>query len=70
MMLAGVPVADSATAELHGSSDAGADEFADRLERAVTDGVSLLALTIDERAIISASSKTHPTGSSSFAPCS
>ena len=28
------------------------DELVDRLEGAVTDGVSLLALTIDERAII------------------
>ena len=52
-MLAGVPVADSAAAELAWIvRAAGADVLADRLERAVTDGVSLLALTIDERAII------------------
>ena len=31
---------------------AGAEELADRLEAAVDDGVALLALTIDERAII------------------
>ena len=31
---------------------AGADDLADRLERALADEVKLLALTIDERAII------------------
>ena len=32
--------------------DAGADELADRLERALTDEVKLLALTLDERALM------------------
>ena len=41
MMLAGVPVVDSAAAELAWIvRDAGADELGDRLERAVTDHVS------------------------------
>jgi hypothetical protein len=31
---------------------AGADDLADRLERGVTDSVKLLALTLDERAVI------------------
>ena len=63
MMLAGVPVADSAVAELAWFvRDAGAVEFADRLERAVTDGVRLLALTIDERAIILAQLEDPPDG--------
>ena len=35
---------------------AGADDLADRLERALDKAVKLLALTIDERAIIQASS--------------
>jgi hypothetical protein len=53
MMLAGVPVADAATAKLANIvRAAGADELADQLEQALADGVSLIALTIDERAII------------------
>ena len=53
MVLAGVPVADSAVAELAWLvRDAGAVEFVDRLEQAVTVGTKLLALTMDERAII------------------
>ena len=39
---------------------AGAIELADRLERALADGVSLLALTIDERAIILAALEDPP----------
>ena len=51
MMLAGVPVLADAVAELADTVRAtGADELADRIERALTDRVSLLALTIDERA--------------------
>ena len=39
---------------------AGAVEFADRLDQAVLDGVSLLALTIDERTIILAQLEDPP----------
>lgn len=53
MMLAGVPVSDAPAAELAGHVQAvGADELADRLERAIVEGVLLLAVTIDERAVI------------------
>jgi hypothetical protein len=52
-MLAGVPVPATAAAELAGIvRTAGADNLADRLERALSDEVKLLALTIDERALI------------------
>ena len=52
-MLAGVPVPVDSTAELASMVRvAGAVELADRLERALADDVSLLALTIDERAVI------------------
>ena len=52
-MLAGVPVDAGSVAELARIVRvAGAAELAERLEHAVGDGVSLLALTIDERAII------------------
>ena len=48
MMIAGVPVAPAATVDLAAIvRAAGADMHADLLERAVTDGVRLLALTID-----------------------
>lgn len=53
MMLAGLPVPDNAIdglAELVRA--AGADDLADRLERAVADGVKLIALTLDERAVL------------------
>ena len=50
-MLAGVPVPDAAAAASIVRA-AGADELADRLERAIDDDVRLLALTIDERAVI------------------
>ena len=51
-MLAGVRVADTATAELASMvRAAGADVLAGRLDQAsLADGVSLIALTIDERA--------------------
>ena len=48
MMLADVPVPDDAVEKLASCCRfADADELADRLERALDDGVSLLALTID-----------------------
>lgn len=53
VMLAGLPIPATATAELASMVRAtGADELADRLERALDDEVKLLGLTIDERAII------------------
>jgi hypothetical protein len=41
---------------------AGADELADGLERALREEVKLLALTIDERAIIMAALEDPPEG--------
>jgi len=41
---------------------AGADHLADRLNVAIGDGVALLALTIDERAIILAALEDPPEG--------
>ena len=49
-MLAAVPAAVDELAGL--VRDEGADVLADRLERAVADEVKLLALTLDERAIM------------------
>ena len=52
-MLAGIPFPADSTAELATMvRAAGADELADRRERALADQVNLLALTIDERAVI------------------
>jgi hypothetical protein len=52
-MLAGVPVPDDATATLAAMvRAAGADDLADRLDRALAVDVKLLALTLDERSII------------------
>ena len=63
MMLAGVPVDAEAVAELANTVRAtGADALADRLEVAVSDAVALLALTIDERAIILAALEDPPEG--------
>ena len=63
MMLAGVRVLADAVAELADTVRAtGADELADRLEVALADGVALLALTIDERAIILAALEDPPDG--------
>ena len=42
------------------SRAAGADELADRCERAVADGVKLIALTIDERAVLLAALEDPP----------
>lgn len=62
MMLAGLPVAPAAVAELVALvRDAGAADLADRLDHALDEDVKLLALTIDERAIILAG--RQPTGS-------
>jgi hypothetical protein len=61
-MLAGVRVADSATAELAWIvRAAGADVPADRLARAL-DEMKLLALTIDERTIILGHLEDPPDG--------
>ena len=52
-MLAGLPVPNDAVEQLARLvRAAGADDLADRLDRAVADEVKLLALTLDERAII------------------
>ncbi len=60
-MLAGLPVPATATAELADMvRTAGADELADRLERALEDDVKLIALTIDERAVILAALEDPP----------
>jgi hypothetical protein len=52
-MLASLPVPADAVDELADLvRDAGADDLADRLERALADEVKLLALTLDERALM------------------
>ena len=58
MMLAGLPVPADAVAAL--VRDAGADDLADRLERALADDVKLLALTLDERAVMLAALEDPP----------
>jgi hypothetical protein len=66
MMLAGIPVPDNAVDGLAELVRAvGADELADRLEGALGDDVKLLALTIDERAIILAALEDHAKGARS-----
>jgi hypothetical protein len=61
MMLAGVPVHADAVEDLADTvRTIGADELADRLERGRDEDVKLLALTIDERAIIIASLEDPP----------
>jgi hypothetical protein len=53
MMLAGVSVPDGAVGMLARSARlAGADKLGQRLERAIEDRAALVALTIDERAIV------------------
>ena len=60
-MLAGLPVPDDAVAELAGLvRAAGADELADRLDRALAYVAKLLALTLDERAIMLSSLEDPP----------
>jgi hypothetical protein len=71
MMLAGVPVPVEAVAELASTVRAtGADQLADRLDQALGDGVPLLALTIDERAIILATLEDPPEGLAELRGCS
>ena len=61
MMLAGLPVPDEAVEGLAELVRAvGADDLADRLERAVAAGVALLALTLDERALMLAAPEDPP----------
>jgi hypothetical protein len=63
MMLAGLPVPPDAVEELAQLVRAiGAADLADRLEVALGDGVALLALTLDERAIILWSLQDAPDG--------
>lgn len=63
MRLAGIPVQAEAVAELATTVRViGADDLADRLEAALDDGVALLALRIDERAIILAALEDPPDG--------
>ena len=63
MMLAGIPVPAAVVDELADLvRAAGADVLADRLERALDDEVKLLALTIDERAIILGQLEDPPDG--------
>ena len=61
MMLAGVPVPAEALQELaYVVRVAGADELADRLKRALADEVKLLALTLDQRALMLAALEDPP----------
>ena len=63
VMLAGLPVPNDRVAELAELARAGgAHDLADRLEGALDDGVALLALTMDERAIILAALEDPPDG--------
>ena len=69
MMLAGLPVPDEAVEGLAELVRAvGADDLADRLERAVADGVALLALTLDEPPSCSPRWKTRRPSSRSCVP--
>ena len=61
MMLASLPVPDQAVEDLAALvRSTGADDLADRLERAVADEVKLLALTLDERALMLAALEDPP----------
>ena len=61
-MLAGVPVHADAVGELAGTvRTIGFHELADRLERSLDAALALLALTIDERAVILATLEDPPT---------
>jgi hypothetical protein len=63
MMLAGLPVPADAVGDLAALvRNVGADELAGRLERAVADEVKLLALTLDERALLLAALEDPPSG--------
>lgn len=60
-MLAGLPVPADAVAQLVALvREAGADDLADRLERALDDDVKLLALTLDERVVMLATLEDPP----------
>ena len=60
-MLAGLPVPNDAVQELATLvRDAGVDDLADRLERAVADELKLLALTLDERGVMLAALEDPP----------
>ncbi len=60
-MLAGLPVPDDAVEGLAKLVRVvGANDLADRLDRAVIDGVKLIALTIGERAVLLASLEDPP----------
>jgi hypothetical protein len=70
-MLAVVPVLADAVAELaYTVGTTGADGLGDRLERALDEDVKLLALTVDERAIILAALEDTPEGLAELRPCS
>ena len=62
MMLAGVPVSPTRSPSSPTRPATGGDDLADRLEHALDDDVKLLALTIDERAIILAALEDPPDG--------
>jgi hypothetical protein len=70
-MLAVVPVLADAVAELaYTVGTTGADGLGDRLERALDEDVKLLALTVDERAILLAALEDTPEGLAELRPCS
>lgn len=61
MMLAGLPVPPDGVEELAGLvRDVCADDLADRLEHALSDEVKLLALTLDEGALLLAALEDPP----------
>jgi len=61
MTLAGLPVPVDAVDELASLvRGVGADDLTDRLERALADEVKLLALTLDERALLLAALEDSP----------
>lgn len=69
MMLAGLPVpADAVDGLAELVRTAGADDVADRLERALADEVKLLALNLDERALLLALWRIRRSRSPSCAP--
>ena len=60
-MLAGLPVPDDAVEGLAKLVRVvGANDLADRLDRAVIDGVKLIALTLGERGVLLASLEDRP----------
>jgi len=68
MMLAGLPVPNDAVDKLAELVRAiGGDDLADRLDRPLTDGVKLIALTLGERAVMLARSRLRRPSSRSYA---